>query len=810
MPRKKPELLAPAGDWECVRAAVANGADCVYFGLTDFNARLRADNFTENDLPQVMKFLHDHGCKGYVTLNVLIFTDELAQAQKMLMTLAQNNVDAVIIQDIGLASLAREVTPSLRVHASTQMTITSQEGIEFAKKLGVKQVVLARELSLREIAKFNQGEDAMPLETFVHGALCVAYSGQCLTSESLGQRSANRGECAQACRMPYDLIVDGVLKELGDKKYLLSPQDLASVDEIPELMKLGIASFKIEGRLKSPEYVAAISKVYRKTIDAVWDGEEDAGETPEDRYIMEMAFSRGLHSGWLHGVNHQQLVHARFGKKRGPLVGLIRSVGRDFVEVESTVPLQPGDGICFDTGEDTNDEQGGRIYEIAGHKLRFQHGKIDFARLRSGDRIWKTDDPKLNKELTRTFEGKVFPRRNLSFEVRGEIGKPLELIGRSGSREVVMQSRVPLIHAEKHGLSENFLHDQLGRLGGTPFVLVSVSCKLGEQVMLPVSEINHLRRAITEALLEEDKKAVDVFPVLDEKLAGIAKKKSEVKGGVELSCLCRSMEQLQAVLDAKVPRIYVDFEDIRKYREAVEAVRAFGSSRIYLATPRIQKAGEQGFFRLIENAEPDGILVRNLGALDFFKKSPLARMGDFSLNVSNPISAALLMDEGLEAVTISYDLSVDQVESLLRAAPPEWFELTLHQYMPMFHMEHCVFAAFLSDGTDHTNCGRPCDHHKLQLRDRVGMLHTVKADVGCRNTVFNGQAQTGANFFEKFIAAGLRKYRVELLNETPAEARSVLQAYKDLLSGKIDPLHLSSRIKVLSRLGVTSGTLKAR
>jgi len=808
MPRKKPELLAPAGDWECVRAAVANGADCVYFGLTVFNARLRADNFTEEDLPQVMKFLHDHGCKGYVTMNVLIFTDELPQAQEMLMTLARHGVDAVIIQDVGLSWLAQHATPTLRVHASTQMTITSQEGIEFARRLGVKQVVLARELSLREITKLNPEGGGMSLETFVHGALCVAYSGQCLTSESLGQRSANRGECAQACRMPYDLFVDGTLKELGDKKYLLSPQDLAGVREIPDLVNLGVASLKIEGRLKSPEYVAAISQVYRRAIDAVCVEDDVFCDPIEDQYRMEMTFSRGFHSGWLHGVNHQQLVHARFGKKRGPFVGLIRSVGRDFVEVESKVPLQPGDGICFDTGEDTNDEQGGRIYEIAGRKLRFQHGKIDFSRLQPGDRIWKTDDPRLNKELRKTFEEKVFPRRKIDFEVRGEIGKALELIGRCGERKVLKQSRVPLIHAEKRGLSESFLRDQLGRLGGTPFLLGSVEFKLSGQVMLPVSEINHLRRAITDALLEEQRQAVEVFPVLDEKLAEISRKRGEGRSDVELACLCRSREQLDAVLLEGVKRIYVDFEDIRKYREAVEVVRKFGAARIYLATPRIQKAGEEGFFRLIANAAPDGILVRNLGALDFFKSSPLARMGDFSLNVSNPISASLLMDEGLEAVTISYDLSADQVGSLLHAAPPEWFELTLHQYMPMFHMEHCVFAAFLSQGTDHTNCGRPCDRHHVQLRDRVGMRHTVKADVGCRNTVFNGQAQTGANFLEKFLAAGLKRFRVEMLNETPVEARAVLLAYKDLLSGKIDALSLSSRIKVLSRLGVTSGTLK--
>ena len=247
-----PELLAPAGNWDCVRAAIANGANAIYFGLPKFNARMRADNFTEEDLPKVVEFCHQHGVLAYVAFNTLVFTSELAEANAQLELLNHSGVDALIIQDIGLAWLAKQVVPNLAIHASTQMTLTSPEGLHFANNLGVKRAVLARELSLRELAKFStepspQGRPLplIPLEVFVHGALCVAYSGQCLTSESLGQRSANRGECAQACRMPYDLIVDGTVRDLGDRRYLLSPQDLAAVDEIPALIELGVASFKI-------------------------------------------------------------------------------------------------------------------------------------------------------------------------------------------------------------------------------------------------------------------------------------------------------------------------------------------------------------------------------------------------------------------------------------------------------------------------------------------------------------------------------------------------------------------------------------
>ena len=268
------ELLAPAGGWDCVRAAVANGADAVYFGLPKFNARLRADNFTEAELPEVVGFCHRHGVKAYVALNTLIFTAELDEAAEYLRLLSRCGVDALIVQDVGLVRLARVIVPELPIHASTQMTITSPEGVEFARALGVERAVLAREVSLGEIGKFKGGEMGLPLEVFVHGALCVAYSGQCLTSESLGQRSANRGECAQACRMPYELVVDGAIRDLGDRRYLLSPQDLAAVEEIPALLALGVVSFKIEGRLKTPEYVAAVCQVYRRAMDAAVEARE--------------------------------------------------------------------------------------------------------------------------------------------------------------------------------------------------------------------------------------------------------------------------------------------------------------------------------------------------------------------------------------------------------------------------------------------------------------------------------------------------------------------------------------------------------
>jgi putative protease len=808
----KPELLAPAGDWECARAAVANGADAVYFGLPAFNARMRATNFTADDLPRLMGFLHEHGVKGYVAFNVLIFTDELAAAEEQLATLHRAGVDAAIVQDVGLASLAREVVPDFHIHASTQMTLTSPEGLAFAQRLGIERAVLARELSLRELAKFRAA-DGVSLEVFVHGALCVAYSGQCLTSEALGQRSANRGECAQACRLPYEMIVDGVKRDLGDRRYLLSPQDLAAVEEIPELVRLGVQSFKIEGRLKTPEYVAAVTQVYRRAIDTAWEKTAPAPEAADDQYRLEMAFSRGLFSGWMHGVNHQRLVHARFGKKRGALLGKITAAGSDWLELDGPVRVSPGDGVVIDQGGDTDREQGGRVYEVVARgdlvRLGFEHG-IDFDPVKPGAVLWKTDDPQLNKELRKSFAGELEkPAEAIALIVSGCVDEPLKIEARRGGFSVAVESTMPLQIAQKRPLTEVTLREQLGRLGGTGFTLGALENHLEGAVILPVSELNRLRRDLVEKLSAAPASVPamqpNVRPALAARLDRIANRR-EGAMSTALTVLCRSMEQIDAALRLGVTELYADFEDIRRYKEAVARVRETSAS-ICLATPRIQKAGEQGFFLLIESAQPDGVLIRNLGALDHFRGRALRRVGDFSLNVANPLTAEVLMGEGLDRLTISYDLNAEQALDLLRAAPPAWFELTLHQHIPMFHMEHCVFAAFLSEGTDHTNCGRPCDRHEVKLRDRVGLEHPLKADVGCRNTLFHAQAQSGAAYFEEFHAMRPAAFRIELLNENANETERLIGGYQRLLRGELNGAGLVRELNLRSQLGVTRGTL---
>ncbi len=829
----RPELLAPAGDWECARAAVENGADAIYFGLERFNARMRAKNFTQADLPALMEFLHRRGVKGYVTFNTLVFTNELANATDFARSIIASGADAAIVQDIGLCRIIRFLSPDFPIHCSTQMTITSAAGVDFARELGTQLVVLARENSLKEIAAIRDSQKSatvsLPLEVFVHGALCVAYSGQCLTSESLGGRSANRGECAQACRLPYELISDGVQVPLGDRRYLLSPQDLTGLDVLPDLVRAGVASLKIEGRLKSAEYVASITRVYRQALDKVMadltGGAVPQFEARSARYELEMSFSRGLYTGWFRGINNQELAHGRFSTKRGVFLGEVAHVQSESVTLQLAAPLKPGDGIVFDAGRPDEREEGGRVYQVEAHgsaaTLRFGHGDIDWRRVRPGQRLWKTNDPALDREVRTTFaEGKIHFQRPITLEVHGRAGTPLTLVLNDGHGHVAkIESSFPLAVAEKQPLTTEKLRNQLGRLGGTPFQLGELKSFLEGDVILPVSELNRLRRDAA-AELEKLRATPQRWNTLTFQSPVFEDRKNAAPCAPELIAVIRLLEQLDAAWAAGARTLYCEFENPKHYRDAVARFRALQSSEIqnresknqksssiWVAAPRIFKPGEEWILKQVRSCDADGYLVRNYDHLAFFAGD--RKRGDFSLNVANPWTADYFLRRyGLERVTASYDLNITQLEALLAAAPGSWFDITVHQHMPMFHMEHCVFCAFLSTGKDYRDCGRPCDTHRVALRDRVGAELPLKADAGCRNTVFNNRAQTGAEYVARLIELGARSFRVEFVNESADEVTRTLARYAQLIRGEITGADLWRELKLLNQLGVTRGQME--
>jgi putative protease len=786
-----------------------------------------------------MAILRRRGVKGYVTLNTLVYPGELPELETTVRELASAGVDAVIIQDLGLARMIRAITPDLEIHASTQMSITSEEGVALARELGCTRVILARELALTEIGRIRRAID-LPVEVFVHGALCVAYSGQCLTSEALGGRSANRGECAQACRMPYQIVCDGKLVDLDHIQYLLSPQDLAAYDLVPRLIDLGVASLKIEGRLKSAEYVANITRHYRQAIDAAWAGRPVAF-SPRDVQEMQLSFSRGFSHGFLDGNNHKVLVRGDYAKKRGILIGVVESIANACVRLTAKVPVKPGDGVVFD-GDDASGcpEQGGRIYAVislgqrsdapAGHtqkleernhvELRFGRDSINLRTLRIGQRVWKTDDPELTRRLRRSYEGPPSCKLAVKFEVVAIAGEPLVITASTSTGYGSMvRSRETLATADSQIADLSLFRAQLGRLGGTVYELSEIEARIEGRPMVPMSLLNQLRRELVQKLDEAARAVPDrtlandlVLPRLIEPILAERQLQSqsshEQPRRLELSVLCRRTHQVEAAISLGVSTIYADYQDIKRYGEAVSAVRrASGTPAIYLATPRIEKPGEANLFGFLAKQSADGILVRNAGGMSYCADRGIPFVADFSLNAANPLTVDFLKSRGAIRITASYDLNVDQLIELVDAIPPSWLEVVIHQHIPMFHMEHCVYCAFLSPGTDATNCGRPCDFHDVKLRDRVGMEHPLKADVGCRNTLYNAVPQTASEFLPRLLKHGARHLRIEFLDDAPNAVERTIKLYRQVIDNDRDGKNLWRELKAINQYGVTRGPL---
>ncbi len=841
-----PELLAPAGDWDCVRAAVENGADAVYFGLDcGFNARYRAKNFHLDDLPDLMKFLRQRGVRGYTTMNTLVFPSELPRLVPVVERIAESGVDAVLVQDFGVARLVREMCDSLEIHASTQMSLTSAETIQVASDLGLSRVVLARELSVAEIEKIAGATD-MPLEVFIHGALCVAYSGQCLTSESLGGRSANRGQCAQACRLPYEVICDGKDVELDDVRYLLSPQDLAGYGSIVALAKAGVASLKIEGRLKTPEYVANLTGHYRKAIDqAIAEGHVTMSEKSKQQ--MELSFSRGFSPGWLEGNDHKRLVPGLQSAKRGIKIGEVLKQAGDRVLVTLGADVALGDGIGVQsTQTDGSDQamQGGRIYSLDvatdksvwGEKTKrcsdgqtawigFGRGEMDWSVIEVGATVFKNDDPRLNRALRKSFDvADAVARQTIDFQVTAITGQPLQItvsLGDSITETIASEEHLQV--ARKHPATEALISEKISRLGATAFEMGTLQTTIEGDPMIPSSLLNGLRReliqrlqtrletppsrnirtAAGEAMLEP---IVSQAPV---EATSPATSTENLTASRKISVMCRNMSQVQAAVECGVDLIYVDFQDVREYKLVADVVRPSGIP-FGIATVRMQKPGEMGLLRVLDRHQPDLILARNLAAIRFFQPTEISIVADFSLNVANHRSAQWIHSMGVDRVTASYDLNQDQLGDLVGSMPPEWVEVVLHQHIPMFHMEHCVFCAVLSPGTNKTNCGRPCDDHVVQLRDRVGAEHTLQADVACRNTLYNATPQSGAETAAMLMESGVGWYRLEMLEESPEELRKTVSLYRDLLEGRITGEQVWTTLKATNRVGVTRGTLESK
>jgi len=823
-PLIKPEVMSPAGHWPQLHAAIEAGADAVYFGLKHFTARAKV-GFSLAELPDAMRKLHRRGVRGYLTFNTLVFDHELSEAAETVAAIARAGVDAIIVQDLGMARLAKQIAPQLAIHGSTQMSITSAEGVELARQFGVERVVLARELSLEEIRAIRAETDC-ELEMFVHGALCVSYSGQCFSSEAWGGRSANRGQCAQACRLPYEIFVDGEIRPLGSARYLLSPEDLYALREIPEIVKLGLSSLKIEGRYKDENYVALATRAYRKAVDEAWSG-LPLRISQEEELQLAQVYSRGLGPHFLRGTNHQTVVPGRSPRHRGVLMGRVTEVQDDCVVVKpeqshAITPLKAGDGLVFDAADWRSPEapeEGGRVYEVTPNRndllrLHFANNAIDFGRVRAGDWVWRTHDPDLDK-LARTYTNAAVPVRKqpVRLLVTARVGERLCLEWTLEKDEIRarVESADALVPSQTRPATVEFLRDQLGRLGNTPYTLAGIDVVMEGDPFVPSSLLNSLRRravAELETLQSQTPQVILNEPsgVL-QAARNVASAPSSRRAVPQLHLLVRTSEQLDAAIKARPTSITLDYLDLYGLRPAVEQVQSAGiAARV--ASPHVLKPNEQRIVTFLLGLDCD-IVVRSAGllqALASATKKPVC-IGDFSLNASNVLTARAFLDFGVQRLTPTHDLNAAQIADLARAVGPAKLEVIAYQHLPVFHTEHCVFCRFLSNGTSYEDCGHPCEKHRVALRDPNGRAHPVMADVGCRNTVFGAQAQEASQHLQQWRDAGIEHYRLEFVHETGDQLTQVAQTFRDALQGRMSYADLRTRLQQISPEGITDGSL---
>lgn len=808
---RKPELLAPAGNPQALRAAVENGADAVYLAGKMFGARAYAENFDRSALKDAFAYAHSRNVRIYITVNTLVDNREFGEFTDYLFFLYREGADALIVQDLGAVAVIKELLPEIPLHASTQMTVHNAAGVRFLEELGFDRVILAREVGYSDLLQIRK-KTSLELEVFVHGALCFCYSGQCLFSSMVGGRSGNRGRCAQPCRLPYQLVDEKGRELYPDHQgeHLMSPQDLMLIRELPHLIKAGVSSLKIEGRMKSPEYVATVVRIYKEALQRAWEDPDNYQVTPEEIRDLALVFNRGFTTGYFYGNPGPDLMGYTKPNNRGLQLGRVLKGGQGRIKFKTKLPLVTGDEIEFWTGEGcqgvTVEEmyaQGRRVDEVLpGSEVEI---KIPFF-VRKGDRIFKTRDRRLEEEAREGITGPSRRRIPLNVKAVAKIGQPFLLEGwDEDGYHYTAQGEFIGEKAIKHELTEEAVRAQVDRLGNTPFVLQKLECEIEPGVIFPVSEINAVRRQLTEALerarllryqrhLPKDahKRQKKYWAALQQRADQRREHNYQLpKAGVKRPLLAVAVGDfagLKAALRAGADLIYFGGYSLRgrepwteeKLRAAVDRCRKQGVAS-YLMLPRIwQESQEKVVIKYLELAKTlaaDGVLAGDLGGCYYALQDNLKVVADFSLHVFNDSAADLLLQAGVSRLTLSPELNRRQLKGFAFKGSGS-LELIIHGALPLVISEHCIPGA-LAGGKG--KCSFPCKRSCF-LKDRRGYLFPVVSDESCRMTIYNSRELCLIEYLAEITTEGYDILRLELRPYPAEHVLKVTSLYRRALT----------------------------
>ncbi|NYT19907.1 MAG: peptidase U32 [Methanosarcinales archaeon] len=790
MMRKRPELLAPAGNWESFIAAVENGADAVYLGAKTLGARAYAGNFTLEEIREAIDHAHLRGVRVFVTINTLIKDPEIEKAAKMLCSLSEYGADAVIVQDIGLLSLAKDIVPELPIHASTQMTIHNTEGVRFLEDLGVKRVVLAREMSLDEIRSVKQATN-IEIETFVHGALCISYSGQCLLSSMIGGRSGNRGHCAQPCRKMYELEMDGELIDT-DGSYLLSPKDLNTMELLPQLIEAGVDSFKIEGRMKRPEYVAGVVSIYRRLIDRYLDDPDSYFVSSEDSLVLEQLFNREFTDVYLKGTSRTGMMSREQPYNRGVVAGTVVGYNSDErrIIVELSNELALGDGI----GAEGLEGAGENITRMVLDGEEVDSGtkgdvvEIPFIeKVRSGSLIYRTMDRSLMESLKKTFTSpkpiRKVPVRISSDIIAGSVLQ-LEMVDADGN-VVSLDSDYVVEIAQKKPTTQEQIVQQFSKLGNSVFEPVDVDITVTGDVFIPIRALNDIRNLAVSQLESSRIEKGRRNPNNSCKVTDVTCEEMH-PGKPLLVVSVDEPRRLVAAIDGGADVIYAGGEvfrgrEILGMKEAFEKCRSEGKM-IYVNTPKIVSDEDMGrvqeTLELAKELGFDGAVVSNYGTFRLAKESGMNVVADSPMNVFNLQSYASIKQLGAASVVLSPEMSLSQVEDVAQCGH---VECIVHGRLEVMESRYCMVGDLFSTGA---GCSRKCEEGEFELFDEKEYCFPLLMDKDCRMHILNSKELCMIENIGKLVKAGVAAVRIEARTMDASNVKKVTQRYRAALDGK--------------------------
>lgn len=768
------ELLAPVGSFEALKAAVQNGANAVYLGGKDFGARASANNFDRDELKEAVKYAHIRGVQVFVTTNTLRKENEIEDFLEYAKFLYDIDVDAIILQDIGMARLIKRELPDFELHASTQMVAHSLEDVKYLESVGFDRVVLAREVTVEEI-KYICDNCKADIEVFVHGALCVCYSGQCLMSSMIGNRSGNRGRCAQPCRQRYELIdvyTGEVVNSNGD--YLLSPRDLNAIEEIDKVIDAGVHSLKIEGRMKRPEYVATVIDGYRKTIDEYLATNKlnVSDETINDLYTI---FNRKFTKGLLLGDVGKDMMNSQLPNNQGLYVGTVVDYNKKAkrLKIKLANTLKKGDGINLGGGTIGRIIKNGNI-ETIGYKG--ETIELDFVgEARKGQIVFKTSDSELMDRVQATFtQDKEFVKNIIDAKITIKLGqKPILTLKDRHSNEATIEGDKIVEEAMKVALSKEKVETQLRKLGNTPYELDLLEIELDDNVSLPISLLNQMRRDCIEIL---DKERVSIknrkYKNKTVKYKPVLYNRNKQQG---ISVKVKNLEQLESALECGVDRIY--YEDTNTIDKAMSLAMKYNKKVIYSA-PRIIRNKEYNHLAKANNAGVESVQVGNYGSIDYFKDKKLNI--DYYLNAFNSETINYYKEIGADTLCISQELNINEIKETIKYTDIN-IESVVYGYTPLMITEYCPMGVIVRDCKKDKRVAK-CKESIYALRNSKGDEFRVSQDIFCRSTIYNSNVTCMLDNLYELHEIGINVLRLDFTLEDKGTVKEVIEAYQEVLS----------------------------